>query len=98
MHASIIDMTLRLPSIACCSTSSARTFCHRSCPVADLDSSYPVAPEAPDLDLQTSNHQVHRRGTRQPRGQPNSRLSKLHWRKPDRHTEKPAPHRRWGRH
>lgn len=75
-----------------------RRFCHRSCPVADLDSSHSVAPEAPDLDLQTSNHQVHRRGTRLLPGQPNLRLSKIHWRKPAPHTDKPAPRGRLVRH
>ena len=29
---------------------------------------------------------------------PNSRLSKIHWRKPDLHTDKPAPHGRRVRH
>ena len=32
------------------------------------------------LDPQTFNHQVHRLGTRLVSGQPNSRLSKIHWR------------------
>lgn len=55
-------------------------FRHRKLLGSDLVSSYSAAPEALDLDLQTSNHQVHRRGTRLPPGQPNSRLSKIHWR------------------
>jgi hypothetical protein len=57
-----------------------RVFRHRKLLGSGLVSSYPAAPEALDLDLQTSNHRVHRRGTRLPPGQPNSRLSKIHWR------------------
>jgi 1-pyrroline-5-carboxylate dehydrogenase len=47
------------------------------------------------LDLQTSNHQVHRRATRLPPGQPNSRLSEIYWRTlrdlPARTSPDPSP-------
>jgi hypothetical protein len=36
-------------------------FRHRKLLESDLVSSYSAAPEVLDLDLQTSNHQVHRR-------------------------------------
>ena len=55
-------------------------FRHRKLLGSDLVSSYSAAPEAADLDLQTSCHQVHRRSIRLPPGRPNSRLSKIHWR------------------
>ena len=70
-------------------------FRHRKLLGSDLVSSYSTAPEALELDLQTSNHQVHRRGTRLPPGQPNSRLSKIHWRTlrdfPARASPDPSP-------
>jgi hypothetical protein len=55
-------------------------FRHHKLLGSDLVSSYSAAQAALGLDLQSSNHQVHRRDTRLPPGQPNSRLSKIHWR------------------
>jgi len=49
-------------------------FRHHKLLGSDLVSSYSAAPEALDIDLQTSCHQVRRRSTRLPPGQPDSRL------------------------
>jgi hypothetical protein len=73
-----------------------RRVCHRSCSVSDLKSSHSVAPEVPHLDLQTSNHQVHRRGTGLPLGQAELTAEQDPLAKAQPHTDKASSSRTLG--
>ena len=64
-----------------------RRVCHRSCSVSNLESSHSAAREAQDLDLQTSNHQVHRLWHSATTRTAELTASKIHWRKLDLHTD-----------